>query len=125
MECGQLLWQKLSPLQSDFDHGWGREQVLPHLLVNEILSQPFKHIMVTAALAWRGMFIAKYWGIVGAASTVAYWIHTMRFRDWSFTVMLLPDGLYDGISRCGLSQYQPLQSFLVGPLRHIHGVAYR
>lgn len=41
------------------------EAVLRHLIRSEVLARPVKHLLVSLPLAWRGLFVAKYWGLVG------------------------------------------------------------
>jgi 4-amino-4-deoxy-L-arabinose transferase-like glycosyltransferase len=53
----------------------------------EILAQPVKHFAVSVALAWRGMFVNKYWGIVGwIAAFIVLW---RAARKWDEPVLLL------------------------------------
>ena len=66
----------------------GNDKVLPHLIRNEVLSP--KHIAVSAPLAVRGMFIAKYWGLLGAIAFIALLIRTLRWHDRSILIMALP-----------------------------------
>ena len=35
------------------------------LVHDDVLSQPLKHVLVTLALAWRGLFVGKLWGLCG------------------------------------------------------------
>ncbi len=41
------------------------DEAMHFLLRNEILGNLFKHSMVSIPLFWRGLFIAKYWGVLG------------------------------------------------------------
>ncbi|MCG8450641.1 MAG: hypothetical protein MI725_13815, partial [Pirellulales bacterium] len=41
-----------------------RDQVLYYLIKTEILANPVKHILVSLPLLLRGIFIAKYWGLL-------------------------------------------------------------
>ena len=47
------IWQKPTP------------EIISHLVKNEIFGNFVKHSAVTLPLTWRGLFIAKYWGILG------------------------------------------------------------
>jgi len=47
-----------------------REAALGHILRTEVLNRPFKHAIVTLPLLWRGLFIAKYWGVLGLVSLI-------------------------------------------------------
>ena len=68
----------------------GKENHIPYLIRTEILAHPVKHALVTLALAWRGMFISKYWGIAGWIC--AFWLlsHSVRAREWDYPVLFLP-----------------------------------
>ena len=54
------------------------DAVLPRLLRTEILAHPVKHVLVSLPLAWRGVFVRKYWGIVGL---ICFIIVALRRRD--------------------------------------------
>ncbi len=41
------------------------DERIRYLIKNEIIGDITKHNAVTLVLAWRGMFIAKYWGVLG------------------------------------------------------------
>ncbi len=41
------------------------DEAMNHLLRHEILGNLFKHSMVSIPLFWRGVFIGKYWGVLG------------------------------------------------------------
>ena len=43
------------------------DQAMSYLLTHEILGQFFKHCMVSLPIFWRGIFIGKYWGVLGLA----------------------------------------------------------
>ena len=57
-----------------------RGEVLKTLIVEEVVRHPVKHALVTLALAWRGVFVAKLWGVVGLAAFV--FILVRRERSW-------------------------------------------
>ena len=44
--------------------------VLKTLIVEEVVRHPVKHALVTVALAWRGIFVAKLWGVAGLTAFV-------------------------------------------------------
>ncbi len=54
------------------------DEELSFLLKNEIFGNLFKHSMVTIPLFWRGIFISKYWGVIGL---LCFTIIAFRFRD--------------------------------------------
>jgi len=41
----------------------GEQGVTRHLLIDDVLGHPVKHAAVTFALAWRGIFVGKSWGL--------------------------------------------------------------
>lgn len=45
-----------------------REEVLGHWLKTEILGKPITHLWTSVPIFWRGIWVAKYWGIVGLLS---------------------------------------------------------
>jgi 4-amino-4-deoxy-L-arabinose transferase-like glycosyltransferase len=45
--------------------------VLRRLIDAHLLAAPGKYLAVSLALAWRGLFVAKLWGVLGAAATVS------------------------------------------------------
>ncbi len=54
------------------------DQALGYLLKNEVIGNLFKHSMVTIPLFWRGIFVSKYWGVLGL---LCFIIISLRFRD--------------------------------------------
>ena len=68
----------------------GLEHTLSYLLKNEVLQHPIKHSLVTLALAWRGIFIAKYWSVLGLACSAGFLVDTIKKNNWTFAVILLP-----------------------------------
>ena len=42
----------------------GEAAVVRHLLQRDVLAQPVQHALTTLALAWRGLFVAKLWGLI-------------------------------------------------------------
>lgn len=45
--------------------GKSTKDTINYLIKNEIFGNIWKHSVVTIVLTWRGMFIAKYWGVLG------------------------------------------------------------
>lgn len=64
--------------------------VLPYLVRAEVLANPVKHALVTLPLAWRGIFVAGYWGIAGLICFAALFVRQMRKRDFALLVASLP-----------------------------------
>jgi hypothetical protein len=56
----------------------GDQDMFDYLIEHEILGNLTQHVTVTLAMVWRGMFVAKYWGLV----------------TWLFFLPLLIYGLY-------------------------------
>lgn len=56
----------------------------------EILANPVKHFAVSVALAWRGMFVNKYWGIVGWIAAFIVLLRAARKRDETVMLLFLP-----------------------------------
>ena len=68
----------------------GPEHHVGYLLRHEILAAPFKHAMVTVVLAWRGLFIEKYWGLFGWLCAGLLYVRSWRAREPGFLVLTLP-----------------------------------
>jgi len=47
-----------------------REAVLGYWLKNEIIGKPLSHFRASLPIFWRGIWVAKYWGIIGLVSYV-------------------------------------------------------
>lgn len=62
-----------------------------YILDNHILNQPAKHLAVSALLSWRGLFIGKYFGLVGLIAILLVLL-TPPFRAvrGPFLLALLP-----------------------------------
>lgn len=66
----------------------GEDKVVGYLLRKEVLTP--KHFAVSVPLAIRGIFIAKYWGLIGFIAALALGIHTFRRKDYSILIMAAP-----------------------------------
>jgi 4-amino-4-deoxy-L-arabinose transferase-like glycosyltransferase len=66
------------------------EAVLPYLLRTEVLANPVKHALVTLALAWRAVFVSKYWGIAGLVCFCVVFVRSLRTREYALLVASLP-----------------------------------
>lgn len=66
----------------------GEDKVLGYLIREEVLTP--KHFAVSVPLAIRGIFIAKYWGLLGFIASIALGIHTFRRKDYSILIMAAP-----------------------------------
>jgi 4-amino-4-deoxy-L-arabinose transferase-like glycosyltransferase len=65
-------------------------EIVPYILRTEILAQPVKHALVTLPLAFRAIFIAKYWGIAGLVCFIALAVHRVRRNDYTILLLSLP-----------------------------------
>lgn len=65
----------------------GEDKQVRYLLKTHVIGDPVKHTGVTLALAWRGMFIAKYWGLVTILFFIPVFIFACR-RGWSEMILL-------------------------------------
>ncbi len=61
-----------------------------YLIDTHVLADPMKHLAVTLALAWRGVWVAKYWGLVTVACFVPAAVVAVRRRWWEFLVLAFP-----------------------------------
>lgn len=68
--------------------GW--DHLLSYLLRHEILAHPVKHTLVTLSLAWRGMWVSKYWGLITIPIFVIMSIIWWRRRAYSFLIFSFP-----------------------------------
>ena len=67
-----------------------REEIVGYWLRTEILGNPVKHTMVSVALAWRGIFVRKYWGIIGFFAYSALLIQCLRQGRYQLLLISLP-----------------------------------
>jgi len=79
-----------------------REEVLGYWLSTEILGKPFSHLRASLPIFWRGIWVAKYWGIVGLVCYLIVLLKLPTGQRWallwfSFPVWLLAI-LHTGIS---------------------------
>lgn len=68
----------------------GSEAHLGYLIEHHLLADLPKHLMVTLALAWRGMWVAKYWGLLTIVAFVPVFVLAVRRRWSAFIVLALP-----------------------------------
>jgi len=67
-----------------------REDVLADLMHEHVQKDPAKHFFVTLALLARGMFVAKYWGILGLIGFLLTLCWSLKKRDQDFLIASLP-----------------------------------
>ena len=74
------LWQ--SPGEAD--------RRLHDMIHHYIVANLLKHMLVTLSLAWRGMWVGKYWGLVTIPVFAGVAIHALRTRWWPFLLYAFP-----------------------------------
>ena len=67
-----------------------RSDVLRYLLEREVIENFPKHVAVTFALLWRGMFVAKYWGVLGVGCFLITMFWALRQKRWVFVLSCVP-----------------------------------
>lgn len=75
----------------------GPERHLDYLLTHGVFDRFGTHLMVTLPLTWRGLWIAKYWSVVGFACLVPVLVRRIGRGDWAFPVFCLPPVLLAGL----------------------------
>lgn len=68
----------------------GPDKIVPYILRTEILAEPVKHALISLPLAFRAVFVAKYWGLVGLACFIALAVHRVRRSDYTIPLLSLP-----------------------------------
>jgi 4-amino-4-deoxy-L-arabinose transferase-like glycosyltransferase len=66
------------------------EAVMPYLLRTEVFENPVKHALVSLPLAWRAIFVSKYWGVAGLLCFVFVLIRRIRDGDRALLLASLP-----------------------------------
>ncbi len=79
-----ILWSET------FAAAGSEEEHLGYLLREEIIGQLGNHIAVTFALAWRGMFVSKYWSLVALLCFFPMLFMAVRRRQFDYVVFALP-----------------------------------
>lgn len=75
----------------------GEDRQVGYLVREHILTQPLRHTATTLALAWRGMFIAKYWGLITILAFTPVFVLALR-RGWGTMILLaLPPWFMVGV----------------------------
>lgn len=73
-----------------------------YLLKTHVYNDLFKHVAVSLPLAWRGIFVSKYWGILGAVCLVCCLLMKLRINKRLLIICLASISpllaLYAGIS---------------------------
>lgn len=81
----QQYAEKISSLSKELG---GEERILSHLVMEEILTP--KHVAVSLPLALRGLYIAKYWGLIGLIAFLFFLRKTVKEKDYSVLLLSLP-----------------------------------
>ncbi len=66
------------------------DAVVPLLLRTEVLAAPVKHTLVSLPLAFRAIFISKYWGVVGLVCFIVLVIRQFRVSDYTLLLLSAP-----------------------------------
>ncbi len=68
----------------------GKDRLLGYLLKEEVIGNAGRHIAVSLSLAWRGMWVSKYWGLAAIPLFAAAFFGAVRRRCGAFIVYSLP-----------------------------------
>ncbi len=60
------------------------DEQFPHLLKHYLFNQPFKHVMVTFSLVWRGMWTGGKLGLIAIPALAVFAIAAIRRKRWDF-----------------------------------------
>lgn len=82
---GQGYDDRLNALSKELG---GQDKILSYLIKTELLS--LKHVAVSVPLALRGVFISKYWGLIGFVAWLSLVIWSLRRRQFDLLVLSLP-----------------------------------
>ena len=81
--------QGVARMRADMRGGAVQSEV-DTLLRDEVLSHPVRHARATLALAWRGLFIGKTWGLVAWLCAAAALWRGWRSRNADYLLLCLP-----------------------------------
>ena len=92
-----------------------RDEVFPWLMREKVLGDAPKHLAVTLALAWRGMFIAKWWGVFAwICVALALWRGDSERRR-TLALVLAP-GVFMVMFYAGVSVSVPRYNLVLVPV---------
>ncbi len=97
-----------------------REEVAGHLLATEVFGRPVWFAATTAALFYRGIFVGKYWGIIGLIAYLILLVRLWRKGDLTLLWVSLPIWALVGLHAL-VSANVPRYNL---PLISIYGVAW-
>lgn len=81
----QQYQDKIAQLESQLGD---KDKILGHIIKTEILTA--KHVATSIPLAMRGVFIAKYWGLIGFIAFLFLLVQTARKKEYGVLVISLP-----------------------------------
>ncbi|MDA1076647.1 MAG: glycosyltransferase family 39 protein [Proteobacteria bacterium] len=67
-----------------------REQVVGYWIREEVLKKPLRFAWTSLAMTWRGLWVGKYWGLIGFFAYAWLTVHMLKRREYWFTLMSLP-----------------------------------
>ncbi len=82
----------------DIDEKRGSQDRYSYMLEHEVLGNLGKHVAVTMAMVWRGMFIGKYWGLVAWCFALPLLLVALYRRWGDVLVLALPPIFMMGLS---------------------------
>lgn len=66
------------------------EAQFPYLLKHYLFNQPFKHVMVTFSLVWRGMWVGGKLCLIALPALAVFLIVSLRRKRWDFLLYAMP-----------------------------------
>ena len=91
----------------------GDANVMRDLITTHVFGEPWKYAAVTASLAWRGLFVAKYFGLIGIVCTMV----VLPRGGWRFALLLMPMVFMVGFHAAISISIERYNLFLVAALR--------
>ncbi len=70
--------------------GMPREEITAYWLRSEIFGNALQHGLVSVALTWRGLFVRKYWGLLGFVAYIGLLAASLRGGRYELAVLSLP-----------------------------------
>ncbi len=106
--------QGVARMRADMQAGAVKSEVAT-LLREQVWSHPIRHARATLALAWRGIFIGKMWGLVAWLCAAAALWRGWRSRQSDFLLLCLP-GLFLCLFQAAVSVSIPRYNLLLLPV---------
>ncbi len=92
----------------------GEDHLLGWLIREGVLGQPVKHALVTLTLILRGLWVSKYFGLIGALFLIPLLIGGLRRGDWPWLAFCLAP-LILLVLHAGVSPSIPRYNLLLVP----------